>query len=254
MSEEFVNIFMEFANKIPSVKGGEIVSLTFSIIYEKDKPGQRNVLVTVYEIQETRIEIFVQSPKEIAFEGVDEKKLRSANIGGKKFYTNYKPNLDNFVITEGDFYTIVNDEVLTVLSPDKNLLKSVKPEKPVKFRKDLLSYSKKFVKDIDGFHLCMVSWNKEDTRERSRMIFFSVADQTEIIVDVLKADKKGMETLWKDIKGKEKLDETVHRGKLDDENVVCCHLDDNRVLVAKCTKGSDKFLPKLTRQVVKAIK
>lgn len=254
MSEEFVNNFTEFANKIPTVKEGEIVSLTFSIIYGKGKPGQRNVLVAGYETPEKRIEIFVQSPKEIALEGVDEKKLRSVNIDGKKFYTNYNPRLENFAITEGDFYTIINDEVLTVLSPDKNLLKSVKPDKHLKFQKDLLSYSKKFVKDIDSFILCMINWNKEDIMERSRMVFFSLENKTEILVDVLKADKEEIETLWEDIKGKKKLEGTLYTGKMDKEDVVCSTLDDNRVLVAKCTKGKSEFLPKVTRQVIKAIK
>ncbi|MCK4335391.1 MAG: hypothetical protein KAW40_01560 [Candidatus Aenigmarchaeota archaeon] len=254
MSEEFVNSFAEFVNKIPSVRGGEILSLTFSIIHEKEKPGQRNVLVANYKTPKAQIEIFVQSPKEIALEGVDEKKLRSMDIGGKKFYTNYNPNLDDFIVIKGDFYTTVNDEVLTVLSPDKNILKSVESDKPAKFQKDLLSYAKKFVKDIDGFDLCMINWNKEDIRVVSRMIFFNVENQTEIIVDVFKGDKEATEILWEDIKGKKKLDGTLYMGKRDKEHVVCSTLDDNRVLVAKCTKGKDEFLPKVTRKVVKAIR
>ena len=254
MSEEFVNSFAEFVNKIPSVRGGEILSLTFSIIHEKEKPGQRNVLVANYKTPKAQIEIFVQSPKEIALEGVDKKKLRSVNIDGKKFYTNYNPNLDDFVIVKGDFYTTVNDEVLTVLLPDKNILKSVKPDKPLKFQKDLLSYAKKFVNDIDNFTLCMVSWSKEDMMEKSRMIFFNLENQTEIVVDVFNGDKEATEILWENIKGKKKLDGTLYMGKRDKEHVVCSTLDDNRVLVAKCTKGKDEFLPKVTRKVVKAIR
>lgn len=254
MSEEFVNSFMEFANKTPSVKEGEIVSLTFSIIHGKEKPGQRNVLVTVYETSGTRIEIFVQSPKEIALEGVDKKKLRSANIGGKKFYTDYNPDLDDFVIVEGDFYTTVNDEILTVLSPDKNILKSVKPDKPLKFQKDLLSYAKKFVNDIDNFTLCMVNWDKEDIMEKSRMIFFNLENQTEIVVDVFNGDKEATEVFWEGIKGNKKLEGGLYTGRMDEEDVVCSILDDKRVLVAKCTKGKDELLLKLTRQVIKAIK
>jgi len=254
MSEEFVKNFMEFANKTPSVKEGEIVSLTFSIIHGKEKPSQRNVLVTVYETPGARIEIFVQSPKKIALKGVDEKKLRFANIGGKKFYTSYNPNLDDFVIIEGDFYTIVNDEVLTILSPDKNILKSVKPDKTLKFQKDLLSYAKKFVNDIDNFTLCMVSWSKEDMMEKSRMIFFNLENQTEIVVDVFNGDKEATEIFWRDIKGRKKLEGGLHTGRMDKENVVCSTLDDKRVIVAKCTKGKDELLPKLTRQVTRAVK
>ena len=254
MSEEFVNSFTEFANKIPSVKGWEMVSLTFSIIYEKEKPGQKNVLVAGYEALEKRIEIFIQSPKEIALEGMDEKKLRSANIGGKRFYTNYDPGLKDFVMTKGDFYTMVNDEVLTVLSPDKNLLKSVNPGKPLKFRKDLLSYAKKFVNDIDGFHLCMTNWSKENFMDRSRMVFFNTGNQTEIVVDVVKGDKEAIKILREDVRGKKKLEGTVYNGKMDKEDVVCSALGDNRFLVARCTRGEDKFLPKVVRQVVRAIK
>ena len=103
MSEEFVNSFTEFANKIPSVKEGEMVSLTFTIIHEKKKPGQRNVLVVGYEIPEAHIGIFVQSPKKIVLEGMDEKKLRHVNINGKRFYTNYNPGLKKFFMAEGDF-------------------------------------------------------------------------------------------------------------------------------------------------------
>lgn len=254
MSEEFVNSFTEFANKIPSVKEGEMVFLTFSIIYEKGKPSKRNVLVAGYETQEKRIGIFVQSPKEIVLEGVDEKKLRHVNINGKRFYTNYNPGLKKFFMAEGDFYTTIEDEVLTILSPDKNLLKSVNPEKPLKFQKDLLSYAKKFAKDIDGFILCMVNWSKDGMVERSRMIFFNVENQTEIVVDVVKGDKETMGFFWEDIKGKKKLEGTLYKGKVGKEDVVCSILDDKRVLVTKCTKGKDKFLTKVTRQVIKAIK
>lgn len=254
MSEDFVNSFAEFASKIPSVKDGELVSLTFSIIHEKEKPGQKNVLVAGYEIPEGRIEIFLQSPKEIALQGIDQKKLRSANIGGKKFYTNYSPDLKNFFTVEGDFYSIINDEVLTVLSPDKDFLKSVEPDKSFKFQKYLLSHVKKFVKDIDGFSLCMINWNKEDLMERSRMIFFSLENQTEIAVDLIKGDKETIEYIFEDIKGKKKLDGTLYKGRMNKEDVVCSRLDDSRLLVVKCTKGKKEFLPKVTKQVLKAVK
>lgn len=254
MSEEFINNFMEFTNKIRSVKEGEIVYLTFSIVHGKEKPGQRNVLVVTYEIRGARMQVFIQSPKDIVLEGVDEKKLHSMEIGGKKFYTNYNPGLDDFVIVEGDFYTIMNDEVLTVVSPDKNLLKLVEPDKSVKFQKDLLSYAKKFVQDVGGFTLCMVSWSKEDALERSRMVFFSMGDQTEVMADVIEGKKEATKILWEDIKNKKKLEGAFYTGKLDDEDVVCCHLDKNRVLVTKCTKGKSELLPKITSKVAKVIK
>ena len=255
MSEEFVNNLMEFSNKIPSVKGEGIVFLTFSIIHEKGKPGQRNVLVARYKTLNTKIEIYLQSPKAIALHGVDEKELLSANINGKKFYTNYTPDLKNFVSNDGNFYTIINgDEILTILTTDKNFLKLVEPQKPVKFQYDILSYAKKFIKDIDGFALRMVSWNKDGMMDRSRLIFSSADIQTEIAVDVFKADKNEIETLYGNIKNKNKLNEMLYTVKLKEEDVVFCRLDDKRILAAKCTKGNKELLPKLAQQVADVIK
>lgn len=254
MSEEFVKSFIEFANKIPYVKKGEIVSLTFSIIYEKEKPGKRNVLVTSYEIPEALIEIIVQSPKEIVFEGVDQKKLRSMKISGKKFYTNYKPNLDNFITVEGNFYTIAGNEILTVVSHKKNFLKLIEPEKKMKFQKDLLMYAKKLLKDVDGFSLCMVNWVKEDMWDVSRMVFFNAENHTEILVDVFKGEKETMKFLWKEIEDKKKLRGSLYSGKCNDEKVLCSIFDDKRFMIAKCTKEKKDLLTEIVPKIMGMIK
>lgn len=255
MSEEFVKSFIKFANKIPSVKDGKIVSLTFSIIYEKGKPGKRKVLATSYETPEASMEVFVQSPKEVVLEGVDQKKLHSMNIGGKKFYTDYDPNLDNFATMDGNFYTIVKeDEVLTVLSHEKDFLKLIKSEKKMKFNKDLLSYAKKFLKGVDGFSLCMVNWTKEDMIDRSRMIFFNAENQTEIFVEVFKGEKEIMENIWGKIERKKKTEGILYTGKYNDENVLCSTLDEKRIMIAKCTKGNKNFLAEITPKLVKMIR
>jgi hypothetical protein len=254
MSKEFINNFIEFSNKIPHVDKGKIVYLTFSIIHKKGKPGKRNVLVAGYETPEALIEIFVQSPKEIALEGVDEKKLRQIKIGKEKFYTNYNPHLENFVGFRGDFYTVIKNEVLTVLSPNKNILKSVNTDKTEKFQNDLFAYTKKFLNGVEGFDICMVNWKRDDIRDVSRMIFFNVDNQTEIIVDIFKGAKRAMEILWHEIEDKKKISGTIYSGKYSDEDVLCSILDNKRVIIAKCSRGKKDFLRKIIHKIVNMFK
>ena len=255
MSNEFIKNFIEFTNKIPSVEEGEFGSLTFSIMHEKEKPGKRNMLALNYEVRGSRIQIFVQSPKGVVFEGVNEKKLRSVNIGGKKFYTNYNPNLKDFVTVKGNFYTIVNDEVITILSPNKDILKLVETGKTLKFEKDLAKYAKKFTDNIDGFDLCMVNWKMDtDLWDISRMIFFNVKHRTEIVVDIFEGDKEAIEILWEEIEGKKKLSGSLYLGKHDEEKVLCCLLDKKRVMIARCTKGKKDLFTKVTQKIVEMLK
>jgi len=255
MSNGFIKNFIEFTNKIPSVEGGKFGSLTFSIIHEKEKPGKKNMLVLDYEVRGSQIQVFIQSPKGVVFEGVNEKKLRLVNIGGKKFYTNYKPNLKDFVAVKGNFYTIVNDEVITILSPNEDMLKLVETGKTLKFEKDLVKYAKKFTDSIDGFDLCMVNWKMDtDSRDISRMIFFNVEHKTEIVVDIFEGHKEAIEILWKEIEGKKKLSGSLYLGKHDKEKVLCSVLDKQRVMIARCTKGKKDLFTKITQKIVEMLK
>ncbi len=253
-SEKFLSEFLDFSKKIPLFKDGEMVYLIFTVIYEKEKPGSRSLMVVSYRNPEEEVELVIQSPKENIMEKMNLKKLKTTKIEDRKFYIGYVPEPRAFITLDGKSYTYLNDKVWTVIAENKDAIKSLEFKTPLKFDKDILNYAKIFKEDLNGFSLCMLQWNKFDSSDRSQMIFSNPEKKTEMWAEILKDDREALQSFQKDIKNKKKLDKFSYEVELEGKKVLLSVIDKERILVSKCLKGKKELLKDFTRTILKKLR
>jgi hypothetical protein len=255
MTEEFVKNLLDFAKSVPSVRDGALNFMTFSIIYEKEKPGHKNVLLVRYQMDDGQVEILVQSPKETVLGDAGEKELKSVTHDGKKFFTNFDPKLEGFFLEKADFYTTINgDEVITIRAKDSRQLKLVDLHNRMKFDQDILAYAGKFSKEFNGFELCMTNWSRQGKTDKSRMIFLNTADQSVISAEIVKDRKAETDSFLDAIVEKKKLEGDLFLGKMEGHEIVFTRLDENRIFMARTIEGENAHLHSVASHLVGSLK
>ncbi len=252
MTEDFHDKFLEHLKNISYVQGLKPISVTFTILYSKSGGQARDITIVKYGNFEKQIELLIQSPKEAVLEKVDVSKLKSINIGKKKFYTDYDPKISFYNRDKRDVYTVFNEKTLSITCDNKNDTNLIKPEKTVEFESDIPGYVEK-LKVIKDFDMCFAQTSKEFNQDFSHLVFNNMEQKTEISLDIYRDEKEKIEELIDRIENKKKVNKQFTKGKIGDEFIIFSKLDENRLVVFHLHKGKEESVQDFAKEVVSKI-
>jgi len=260
MEEEgFKNKFLEFSRKIPYLKGARLSSVNFCIIYPRRRGVAKDVFSARYEIEGNHVECLIQSPKDVVLENVDRSKLKYMKIGNNKFYTDYDPKLNHFPsryvpLEEGHrLYTLINNNVLTIATDDKNCLKLVKKNRFMKPELRIFELIKNIPEQIGDFAMCFIYYETEIYDEHYMFILISDAEK-EVRVEYYKDNEGIINSITDNFKNFKKIDNLTTIGKIEDKLNSLYKINKNTILVLKLIKGTKNDLLGLVPKLKKCFK
>ncbi len=261
MSNYFSVGFLDPIKKIPFIEGAKPVSFIFKLSYPEDRFAKpKNELIVKYQKNNTLnyIEILIHSPKNEVLKYSNLASSKSILIGGKNVYKDYDPKSVFFPsYSPCDLYTLItNEDVITIATNDQEDIKSIKTNRFIKLKSKAMNYANRIPDEVDDFTKLYIKFNKEIHKGRLLIVFSNSGKKTtEIRVHIFEDEKEIIEEMVNDIIiCKKKINNLLMWGKVVGKDLIFYRLDDNGILVTRCTRGDKSLLTDFTKKIVQKIK